>query len=157
MGLRAVPEDAAVRGPGFVQLRTRDVRTALSDLHARGVRHVLVEGGPGVAGAFVRAGVVDELVSYIAPVLLGDGTPMLPPVGVDTLAAAHRWIPDSAGGGALTQLGPDARLRLRPEAPAAPGATGTGTPDAGSTAGSTDNPTEGAPGGAEPTIQPAQE
>jgi len=140
MGLRDIPEDAAVRGPGFLQLRTRDARTALSGLHARGVRHVLVEGGPGIAGAFVRAGLVDELVSYIAPVLLGEGTPMLPPVGVDTLAAAHRWTPDAAGGGALTQLGPDLRLRLRPAAPAAgagpaaPAATRTqipaGVPDA---------------------------
>ncbi|MHA7264130.1 bifunctional diaminohydroxyphosphoribosylaminopyrimidine deaminase/5-amino-6-(5-phosphoribosylamino)uracil reductase RibD [Arthrobacter sp. TMN-37] len=117
MGLRPVPEDAAVRGPGFVQLATRDVAAALSDLHGRGVRHVLVEGGPGIAGAFLAAGVVDELVSYIAPVLLGEGTPMFPPIGVATLADARRWAPDPAGGGALAQLGQDVRLRLRPADP----------------------------------------
>ncbi|TDK24238.1 bifunctional diaminohydroxyphosphoribosylaminopyrimidine deaminase/5-amino-6-(5-phosphoribosylamino)uracil reductase RibD [Arthrobacter crusticola] len=114
MGLRPVPQDAAVRGPGFLPLATRDVPTALAELHSRGVRHVLVEGGPGIAGAFLAAGAVDELVSYIAPVVLGEGTPMFPPVGVPTLAAAHRWVPDPAGGGAVTQLGPDVRLRLRP-------------------------------------------
>ncbi|WP_246199815.1 bifunctional diaminohydroxyphosphoribosylaminopyrimidine deaminase/5-amino-6-(5-phosphoribosylamino)uracil reductase RibD [Arthrobacter zhaoguopingii] len=114
MGLRPVPQDAAVRGPGFLQLATHDVPTALAELHGRGVRHVLVEGGPGIAGAFLAAGTVDELVSYIAPVVLGEGTPMFPPVGVPTLAAAHRWVPDPAGGGAVTQLGPDVRLRLRP-------------------------------------------
>jgi diaminohydroxyphosphoribosylaminopyrimidine deaminase/5-amino-6-(5-phosphoribosylamino)uracil reductase len=114
MGLRPVPSNAAVRGPGFLQLATHDVPTALAELHSRGVRHVLVEGGPGIAGAFLAAGAVDELVSYIAPVVLGEGTPMFPPVGVPTLAAAHRWVPDPAGGGAVTQLGPDVRLRLRP-------------------------------------------
>lgn len=114
MGLRPVPQDAAVRGPGFLQLATHDVPTALAELHSRGVRHVLVEGGPGIAGAFLAAGAVDELVSYIAPVVLGEGTPMFPPVGVPTLAAAHRWVPDPAGGGAVTQFGPDVRLRLRP-------------------------------------------
>jgi hypothetical protein len=39
---------------------------------------------------------------------------MFPPLGVPTLAAAPRWVPDPAGGGAVTQLGPDVRLRLRP-------------------------------------------
>ncbi|MBJ2121409.1 bifunctional diaminohydroxyphosphoribosylaminopyrimidine deaminase/5-amino-6-(5-phosphoribosylamino)uracil reductase RibD [Arthrobacter sp. MSA 4-2] len=114
MGLRPVPQDAAVRGPGFLQLATHDVPAALAELHGRGARHVLVEGGPRIAGAFLATGAVDELVSYIAPVVLGEGTPMFPPVGVPTLAAAHRWVPDPAGGGAVTQLGPDVRLRLRP-------------------------------------------
>jgi diaminohydroxyphosphoribosylaminopyrimidine deaminase/5-amino-6-(5-phosphoribosylamino)uracil reductase len=142
MGLRPVPEDAAVRGPGFVHLATRDVFVALSDLHARGVRHVLIEGGPGIAGAFLAAGVVDELVSYIAPVLLGGGTPMVPPIGVSTLADAHRWTLDPAGGGALTQLGQDARLRLRPVSGRDDGAaTGTTEPVTHSPTDSTAEPT----------------
>jgi diaminohydroxyphosphoribosylaminopyrimidine deaminase / 5-amino-6-(5-phosphoribosylamino)uracil reductase len=37
-----------------------------------GVNEVLIEAGPGVAGAFLSAGLVDELVVYVAPALLGD-------------------------------------------------------------------------------------
>jgi diaminohydroxyphosphoribosylaminopyrimidine deaminase / 5-amino-6-(5-phosphoribosylamino)uracil reductase len=37
-----------------------------------GVNEVLVEAGPGVAGAFLAAGLIDELVVYLAPALLGD-------------------------------------------------------------------------------------
>ena len=54
-------------------LDTAVPRFALKALFDRGVRHVLLEGGPTLAGAFVEARCVDEVVAYLAPKLLGDG------------------------------------------------------------------------------------
>lgn len=44
----------------------------LALLAARGINDVLLEAGPTLTGAWLRAGVVDELVVYLAPRLLGD-------------------------------------------------------------------------------------
>ena len=114
MGLSDVPADAAIRGEGFLHLRTRDVRAVLDELHGRGVRHLLVEGGPTVTSAFLRAGAVDEVFSYIAPMMMGDGAPAYPDLGVHTLAEAVTWTLDPAGGPAVEQFGADVRLHLRP-------------------------------------------
>ncbi|NJC22255.1 diaminohydroxyphosphoribosylaminopyrimidine deaminase/5-amino-6-(5-phosphoribosylamino)uracil reductase [Arthrobacter pigmenti] len=117
MGFRNVPEGAAIRGEGFVHLRTHDPHAALNELHARGVRHVLVEGGPQLAGVFLMADLVDELFTYIAPMLLGAGIPAFQRLGVATLADAHVWRLDPDGAAPLTQLGDDVRLHFKPIAP----------------------------------------
>ena len=52
-------------------------------LHARGRGLVLLEGGPTLAGAFVRAGLVDRVVAYLAPVLLGAGVASLAGTGIE--------------------------------------------------------------------------
>ncbi len=79
-------------GGPVLHLRTRDVRAVLADLGAREVRHVLVEGGPGLATAFLVAGVVDEIHAYLAPVLLGAGLGSVGDLGVTTLAGAPRFV-----------------------------------------------------------------
>ncbi|TKV28099.1 bifunctional diaminohydroxyphosphoribosylaminopyrimidine deaminase/5-amino-6-(5-phosphoribosylamino)uracil reductase RibD [Arthrobacter sp. NamB2] len=119
MGRTPVPEGAAIRGEGFLHLPTRDVHAVLGELYGRGVRHLLVEGGPRIASAFLQAGVVDELVSFVAPLVLGDGAPAFPELGVATLDHAIRWMLDDAGGPGVQQLGADVRLHLRPP-PSAP-------------------------------------
>ncbi|MBC7290855.1 MAG: bifunctional diaminohydroxyphosphoribosylaminopyrimidine deaminase/5-amino-6-(5-phosphoribosylamino)uracil reductase RibD [Actinotalea sp.] len=93
VGHRDVPEGARLRGPGgsFLQLRTHDVAAVLAALADRQVRHLLVEGGPRLAAAFLRAGVVDELHAYVAPVLLGAGPGAVGDLGITTIAAASRW------------------------------------------------------------------
>ncbi|MEV8148516.1 bifunctional diaminohydroxyphosphoribosylaminopyrimidine deaminase/5-amino-6-(5-phosphoribosylamino)uracil reductase RibD [Arthrobacter sp. NPDC080073] len=115
MGLREVPADAAVRGTDgkFIQLPTRDPSEALELLFAEGVRHVMVEGGSRILSAFLAAGLVDELIVYLAPTLLGSGTPALTDLGISTLADAQYWNWDDAGGGAVHALGRDLRLHLR--------------------------------------------
>ncbi|MGO4857697.1 bifunctional diaminohydroxyphosphoribosylaminopyrimidine deaminase/5-amino-6-(5-phosphoribosylamino)uracil reductase RibD [Arthrobacter sp. 2MCAF14] len=115
MGLRDVPSDAAVRGSDgkFIHLPTRDPAEALELLFAEGVRHVMVEGGSRILSAFLAAGLVDELIVYLAPTLLGSGTPALTDLGISTLADAQRWNWDDAGGGAVHALGRDLRLHLR--------------------------------------------
>ena len=126
MGLRDVPAEAAVRRSptdggdcGFLHLRTRDPLLAAAQLHHRGVRHLMVEGGSRVAGAFLKAGLVDELILYLAPTLLGAGVPALGDLGIGTLSQAQHWIWDSSGGGAAVALGKDLRLHLTPAAEAA--------------------------------------
>ncbi|AFR28635.1 bifunctional diaminohydroxyphosphoribosylaminopyrimidine deaminase/5-amino-6-(5-phosphoribosylamino)uracil reductase RibD [Arthrobacter sp. Rue61a] len=115
MGLRDVPQDAAVRGNDgrFVHLPTRDPAEALGMLFEKGVRHLMVEGGSSILSTFLAADLVDELIVYLAPTLLGSGTPALNDLGITTLADAQHWSWDEAGGGAVRILGNDLRLHLR--------------------------------------------
>ncbi|MFJ6026570.1 bifunctional diaminohydroxyphosphoribosylaminopyrimidine deaminase/5-amino-6-(5-phosphoribosylamino)uracil reductase RibD [Pseudarthrobacter sp. NPDC092424] len=117
MGLRDVPEDAAVRGDDglMVHLPTRDPREALSLLYGQGIRHLMVEGGSRILSTFLTAGLVDELIVYLAPTLLGSGTPALDGLGITTLADAQHWDWDESDGGAVRPLGRDLRLHLRPQ------------------------------------------
>ncbi|MCW2816818.1 MAG: ribD 2 [Nocardioides sp.] len=73
-----------------VHLRTRDPRRALAELFARDRQHVFLEGGPTLAAAFVTAGLVDEIVAYVAPALLGAGLPAVADLGITTIADALR-------------------------------------------------------------------
>lgn len=54
-----------------------DLRLALRELQARGIQTLLVEGGATVIGAFLRAKLVDDLYTWIAPVIVGGGAPSL--------------------------------------------------------------------------------
>jgi len=70
----------AVAGVEVVEVAVRaghvDPAAALAALHARGVRRLLLEGGPRVAGAFLAAGLVDQVAALLTPRLLGaDGAP----------------------------------------------------------------------------------
>lgn len=90
------------------------------DLHAlaaalvdRGVQSAFLEGGPRLAGSFLRCGLVDRVVTYLAPTLLGAGAPVLGPFGVRTLGeAVHLDVLDVA------TVGVDVRItaRVRPRA-----------------------------------------
>jgi diaminohydroxyphosphoribosylaminopyrimidine deaminase/5-amino-6-(5-phosphoribosylamino)uracil reductase len=57
-----------------------------------GVDHLFVEGGAGAASAFLAADLVDRLLLYRAPILIGAGRPALGDIGLVSLDAAHgRW------------------------------------------------------------------
>ena len=73
-----------------VHLRTRDPRRALRELRARERQHVFLEGGPTLAAAFLRAGMIDEIVVYVAPMLLGAGRSAVADLGIATIADAFR-------------------------------------------------------------------
>lgn len=63
---------------------------AIHDLPA--VQYLFVEGGAQTAAAFLAADLVDRLLIYRAPILLGGGRPGVADLGLATLAAAHaRW------------------------------------------------------------------
>jgi len=71
-----------------VRLRTRDPESALKELFARDRQHVLLEGGPTLAAAFVSADLVDEVVAYLAPMVLGAGLSAVGDLGITTISAA---------------------------------------------------------------------
>ena len=66
---------------------------AASDIAGlEGVDHLLVEGGAETAAAFLREGLVDRLLLYRAPILIGSGKAALGDLGLADLASAHgRW------------------------------------------------------------------
>ncbi|RFA22581.1 bifunctional diaminohydroxyphosphoribosylaminopyrimidine deaminase/5-amino-6-(5-phosphoribosylamino)uracil reductase RibD [Subtercola boreus] len=92
IGLRGAPLDRAVwQHPERVrEYRTHDVAAVLADLFAAGVRSVYVEGGPTLASAFIEADLVDELVVYLAPALLGGPILALGDLGVASIGEARR-------------------------------------------------------------------
>lgn len=123
-----VVADTAGRTPPGARVRDRDAPCWVAtgdevgraedghlDLHAlcrllfeRGQRHVLLEGGPRLAGSFWRAGLVDRVVAYLAPALLGAGPSAVQDIGVGAVGDIARLRLDD-----VTRLGEDVRLTLR--------------------------------------------
>jgi len=91
MGLRDLPADRRIFNADAetVRLRTRDPQVALADLRELGRHRVFLEGGPTLAAAFVTAGLVDEVVVYVAPMLLGSGRHAVGDLGISTISDAH--------------------------------------------------------------------
>ena len=56
-----------------MQVYTHEPRVLLDELYSRGVRHLMIEGGPGMVGLFTGEDLLDELVWYRAPILMGHG------------------------------------------------------------------------------------
>jgi len=83
-----------------------DLPGLLAALAARGVNELHVEAGPQLNAALLRAGLVDELLVYLAPKLIGPGRGMaaLPPLAALADAPAFRFIETAS-------LGADLRLR----------------------------------------------
>lgn len=88
-------------------IRTRDPHEVIKALADR--TDVMLEGGPTLAGAFLRAGVVDRILAYVAPILLGGPVTVIDEVGVSTIGKALRWKFDG-----VEQIGPDLLLSLVP-------------------------------------------
>ena len=82
-----------------------DLHALLAELYEREALQLLLEGGATLAGSFVRQRLVDKVVGYHAPVLLGAGPPVLADAGVTTLAAALRLHLHD-----VRQLGDDVRV-----------------------------------------------
>ena len=85
-----VPQSARVldRAAETLVLDTAVPRFALKALYDRGIRHVLLEGGPTLAGAFLEARCVDEVIAYLAPKLLGAGPAALGEAGITSIDEA---------------------------------------------------------------------
>jgi len=86
-----------------------DLAHVLRMLAERGVNELQVEAGAGLCGALFAAGLVDELLLYVAPVILGNNArSLLNLPSLDAMAGAHRLrIVDQR------QVGDDQRLLLR--------------------------------------------
>jgi diaminohydroxyphosphoribosylaminopyrimidine deaminase/5-amino-6-(5-phosphoribosylamino)uracil reductase len=96
---------AVETGPGGL-----DLARVLAELGRRGVNELQVEAGPLLSGALFAAGLVDELLLYVAPVLLGDAA--RPLLALPTLSdMALRWRLRTVE---RRPVGDDLRLLLRP-------------------------------------------
>ncbi|XHS77213.1 bifunctional diaminohydroxyphosphoribosylaminopyrimidine deaminase/5-amino-6-(5-phosphoribosylamino)uracil reductase RibD [Burkholderiaceae bacterium UC74_6] len=86
-----------------------DLTAVLADLGRRGINELHVEAGHKLNGSWLREGLVDELLVYMAPKLIGPGRELAALAELSGLDAAieWRWV-DCA------PVGPDLRLRLRP-------------------------------------------
>jgi riboflavin biosynthesis pyrimidine reductase len=60
-----------------------DLRAALATLTREGIRSVLVEGGAGVITSLLTSGLVDRIITSVAPLLLGRGVEAVGDLGVD--------------------------------------------------------------------------
>ncbi|GAA2988344.1 diaminohydroxyphosphoribosylaminopyrimidine deaminase/5-amino-6-(5-phosphoribosylamino)uracil reductase [Microbacterium terrae] len=107
LGARGIPDDAAVHrhplpvlhrdGANLFGEHAGDDRASslLTELRTLGVQRVFIEGGPTVASAFLRAGLADELLTYVAPTLIGSGAdgadhPALRSLGVSSITGQIR-------------------------------------------------------------------
>jgi diaminohydroxyphosphoribosylaminopyrimidine deaminase/5-amino-6-(5-phosphoribosylamino)uracil reductase len=88
-------------------IRTHDPHEVIKALSDR--TDVILEGGATLAGAFLRAGTVDRILAYVAPILLGGPITAVDDVGVLSITHAHRWRFDG-----IQPIGPDVLLSLVP-------------------------------------------
>ncbi len=107
MGRRPLPPGSALHD-GAAPLRTypdQSPEQVLADLAGRGVAHVLLEGGPTLAAAFLGAGLVDRFVWYLAPKVLGGGPAAVGDLGITGIDSALQWQVTS-----VTRVGQDVRV-----------------------------------------------
>lgn len=109
VGMREVSSDAKVLNDDShtMLIRTHDPLEVMKSLGDR--TDVLLEGGPTLAGAFLRAGVVNRILAYVAPILLGGPITAVDDIGVPSIVHAQRWRFDG-----IKPIGPDVRLSLVP-------------------------------------------
>jgi diaminohydroxyphosphoribosylaminopyrimidine deaminase/5-amino-6-(5-phosphoribosylamino)uracil reductase len=107
VGERQLPKSARVLDDAAPTLliHSHDPVVVLKQLFMLDVQHVLLEGGPILAAAFVRAGVVDRVVAYVAPMLLGGGRNALDDPAMRSIAQALRLQPES-----IERIGDDVRI-----------------------------------------------
>ena len=98
VGRREIPQSARVRQhPALggtvvapIQLTGTNLASDLSALYDLGLRRVFVEGGPAIASSLLRAGLVDELLVYVAPALLGGPRLAIGDIGAASMSEIHR-------------------------------------------------------------------
>ncbi len=99
LGRRTIPAKARVnRHPALaahglsapLKFAGDDLVAHLAELHARGVRRLFVEGGPTIASALLAAGLVDEVLVYLAPALLGGPRLAIGDLGIESMDGIKR-------------------------------------------------------------------
>ena len=86
-----------------------DLRAVIEHLAAREVNDVWVEAGAGLNGALLKAGLIDELIIYMAPRLLGDSARgMFAVPALESLAAGWNLVFED-----IRQVGADLRITAR--------------------------------------------
>lgn len=109
VGERDLPADARVfdEAARTLVVASRDPALVLEQAYENGCQHVWLEGGPTLAAAFLRASLVDEIVAYIAPALLGSGRSAVGDLGIETIDDMARFTISDA-----VRVGPDLRITM---------------------------------------------
>ena len=111
------PDTVMVMGPfraelaqlGVIQLEIQSLHSLLRTLKDFQIYDVLVEAGATLSSAFLQQGLVDELISYVAPTLLGQSARAMFNAEFEHLAEQLRFKLIE-----VSQVGNDVRLRLTP-------------------------------------------
>jgi diaminohydroxyphosphoribosylaminopyrimidine deaminase/5-amino-6-(5-phosphoribosylamino)uracil reductase len=108
-----VPQELARSGAELLGLprgeQGLDLQRLMAELSARQCNEILVESGPRLAGALLREGLLDELVVYMAPALLGDRARPLLYLPLDDMADKVQLHIDD-----VRKVGRDWRFTARP-------------------------------------------
>jgi diaminohydroxyphosphoribosylaminopyrimidine deaminase/5-amino-6-(5-phosphoribosylamino)uracil reductase len=99
--------EVLVQGGGAARV---DLPALLQELGRRGINELHVEAGAVLSGALVRAGLADELLLYLAPLLIGPGRALLDLPAIAALAEAPRLRVHE-----LTTIDTDIRIIMRRE------------------------------------------
>ncbi|CAB0802670.1 bifunctional diaminohydroxyphosphoribosylaminopyrimidine deaminase/5-amino-6-(5-phosphoribosylamino)uracil reductase RibD [Corynebacterium diphtheriae] len=107
IGTSKISEGTQLARSGFVQFST--IEEALVQLWDRGVRYVLVEGGPHLLHGFLTSGNLDQLHSYSAPMLLTRGVSLLQEEEKKSAESANTTIASALRGSpqSISMLGDD--------------------------------------------------
>ena len=111
IGERAIPGTAKLweHPRGVLESGTRNLDEVLTWLFEQGIRRAFVEGGPTLASAFIAAGLVDEYLVYIAPLLVGGPRLAVTDLRIGTIADARHLDITS-----IERLGDDLLVTARP-------------------------------------------
>ena len=92
---RQVPSNASVFQNGTTTHITEDVdlEALLHDLYKRGIQSLIVEGGSGVHSEFIRRGLWQKMILFVAPIVVGgaDAPAIFAGEAVRRLTEAHRF------------------------------------------------------------------
>lgn len=111
VGNRKIPSNFRVFNNDAPTWRTNALpQEVLEQLKTRQIHHAWLEGGATLAAAFWKAGLIDEIVCYLAPALLGAGPNIIGNLGVDDIHDCYRLnLID------VRQIGDDIRLIAKPK------------------------------------------
>jgi diaminohydroxyphosphoribosylaminopyrimidine deaminase/5-amino-6-(5-phosphoribosylamino)uracil reductase len=112
MGTREVPLDFNLHDDQAetIFVRSHNFSELIAFCNERGLNHVMVEAGSELGTAMLKAELIDELVIYQAPILLGAGKSFIGELGISNIAEKLKLTLKSS-----TQIGSDIRLVLSRE------------------------------------------
>ncbi|MFT4147454.1 MAG: bifunctional diaminohydroxyphosphoribosylaminopyrimidine deaminase/5-amino-6-(5-phosphoribosylamino)uracil reductase RibD [Micrococcaceae bacterium] len=97
IGYRDIPQDALLRKhpAGFQHFKNHNLKQMLLELRNQGMVHVMVEGGASLLAEFFKADLVDNVVVYLAPKILGSGKAAIADMGIKNIKEALELEYDS--------------------------------------------------------------
>ena len=112
VGERSIPEDFQINSEKAATryLSTRSLQELVHFANQAGWNQVMIEAGSTFNSALVQANLVDEIVLYQAPTLLGAGKSFVENLGVTSLSERL-----DMSFGEVSHVGPDLRIQLFPQ------------------------------------------